>query len=198
MNNPEFIQINGKKYKINTDFRVALECNKIAEDKNINDYERSMAIIYKLFGDEGLNDYENYDKLLKFAQYYLLCGNKKEENNKKPDIDFEQDYNLIWASIMSDFNGLDIDKAEIHWWKFSDLLNGLSNSELGNCCVLNNVRNIRNKDLSQIKDEKERQRVYELQQKWAIKKYLPENNLTEEQEESMNRLMGIIGINERK
>ena len=49
MNNPEYVKVDNELYKINTDFRVALECNKIAEDENIGDFERAMAIIYKLF-----------------------------------------------------------------------------------------------------------------------------------------------------
>ena len=46
MNNPEYVKVNDKKYKINTDFRVALECSKIAEDKEISDIERALALIY--------------------------------------------------------------------------------------------------------------------------------------------------------
>ena len=34
MNYPEYVVIDNIEYKINTDFRVAIECNKIAEDKN--------------------------------------------------------------------------------------------------------------------------------------------------------------------
>ena len=194
MNNPEYIEVKGKKYKINTDFRVALECNKIAEDKNINDIERAMAIIYKLFGEEALNDVENYNDFLQLAIQYLLCGEDKKSENKKPDMNFEQDYNLIWASFMSDYNGMDIDTEQIHWWKFYNLLSGLSNSELGNCCILNNIRNLRNRDPREIKDDKQRQLVIEAQKKWALKKYQAENNLTSEQEKSMNEFNKLIGI----
>ena len=56
MNNPEFVKIGAKKYKINTDFRVAIECNNIAMNDSIGEYEKSLAVIYKLFGDEGLRD----------------------------------------------------------------------------------------------------------------------------------------------
>ena len=31
LNNPEYVKAGNKKYKINTDFRVAIECNEIAE-----------------------------------------------------------------------------------------------------------------------------------------------------------------------
>ena len=51
MNNPEYVKVDNKVYKINTDFRVAIECNRIAEDENIGEIERPLAIIYKLFGD---------------------------------------------------------------------------------------------------------------------------------------------------
>ena len=55
MNNyPHFAKVGTNKYKINTDFRVALRCNKIAES-NIQDEERALAIIYLLFGEKGLN-----------------------------------------------------------------------------------------------------------------------------------------------
>ena len=54
MNNPQFVKVDDKLYKINTDFRVALECNKIAEDTSIGNLERALAIIYKLFGEERI------------------------------------------------------------------------------------------------------------------------------------------------
>ena len=49
LNNPEYVKAGNKKYKINTDFRVAIECNEIAESSDVSDTERPLAIIYKLF-----------------------------------------------------------------------------------------------------------------------------------------------------
>ena len=37
MNNPQYVKIKDKKYKINSDFRVALKCNKVAKDSEIDD-----------------------------------------------------------------------------------------------------------------------------------------------------------------
>jgi len=54
LNNPQYVKVDDKLYKVNTDFRIALECNKIAEDKTIGEYERALAIIYKLFGEERI------------------------------------------------------------------------------------------------------------------------------------------------
>ena len=168
---PEYAEVKGKQYKINTDFRVAIECNRIAEDNTIGDLERSLAIIYTLFGEEGINTPEHYEKLLELAKMYLLCGNEyNEEANEKPDMDFIEDYSYITTSFMSDYH-IDLDNCEMHWWKFMDLMNGLSNSELGNCCVLNRIRNLRNFDTKDIKDTKEKQKIEKAKRQVALKKY---------------------------
>ena len=195
MNNyPEYAEINDKNYKINTDFRVAIECQNIATDESISDYERALAIIYKLFGDDGIDDFNNYDKLLEIATKYLSCEKELDNKvNEKPDMDFSQDMDYIEASFMSDYN-IDLANTEMHWYKFYNLINGLSNSELGNCCVLNRVRNLRTFDLSQIKDSKERERLAKAKEMVALKNTKKEVELTKEQEESMNKLNEIIGF----
>ena len=190
MNNPEYVKIGEKKYKINTDFRVAIECNSIAKDKYITDTERAMAIIYKLYGDDGLNDSDNYDKLLELALQYLSMGEEIDED-EEPDMDFEQDMDYIYTSFMSDY-GKDISKSKMHWWTFMNLLNGLSNSEIGNCCVLNRIRNLRNIDPRTIKDKKERDKIIKAQKKVALKKNKPE--LTKEQIKSAMELYESLGI----
>lgn len=191
LNNPEYVKIGDKKYKINTDFRVALECNKIAQDKNINDVERALAIIYKLYGDEGLNDIENHNELLRLAIKYLGLGKEVEKTNEEPDMDFEQDMDYIETSFMSDY-GIDLANTKMHWWKFYNLINGLSNSELGNCCVLNRVRNLRRFDVSTIKDSKERQKIIDAQRSVALKKKEPE--LTEKQLQSVEEIIRLAGL----
>lgn len=168
---PEYVEVKSKRYKINTDFRTAIECNRIAEDNTIGDLERSLAIIYTLFGEEGINTPDHYEKLLELAKMYLLCGNEyNEETNEKPDMDFIEDYSYITTSFMSDYH-IDLEKEEMHWWKFMDLMNGLSNSELGNCCVLNRIRNLRNYDTKNIKDVKEKQKIEKAKKQVALKKY---------------------------
>ena len=185
MNYPEYAKIGDKKYKINTDFRVAIECNRIAEDSSIGNLERAMAIIYKLFGDEGLEDTDNYDRLLEIAQKYLSCGKEVEDNDEKPDMDYYEDMDYIEASFMSDYH-IDLTNTNMHWWKFYNLINGLSNSELGDCCILNRVRNLRNFDPKEIEDNKEREKIVKAQKSVELKRNKPK--LTKEQEQSVEFL----------
>lgn len=195
LNNPEYVKVGDKKYKINTDFRVAIECNNIAQDDSIGNTERPLAIIYKLFGDEGLDNSQDWDKLLELAIKYLTLNKDTNDVGKDTeiDMDFSEDMDYIEASFMSDY-GIDLATEKMHFWKFYTLLEGLSNSELGNCCVLNRVRNLRTFDLSQIKDNKERERLAKAKEMVALKSTKKEVELTKEQEESMNKLNEIIGF----
>lgn len=190
MNNPEHVKVGNKKYKINTDFRTAIECNAIATDNTIGDYERALAIIYKLFGDEGLNDKQNYEQLLKLAQKYLSCGKDLENTNEKPDMDYVQDYDYIKTSFRSDY-GINLDKENMHWWEFFNLLNGLSNNEMGNCCILNRIRNLRNFNTSEIKDIRERNKIEKAKREVALKQ--KEIILNEKQQKSVDEFYKSLG-----
>lgn len=191
MNYPEYIEINSKKYKINTDFRIGIECDRVANDDNIDDNERALAIIYLLFGKEALEDVKNHNELLKASKLYLNCGKEYKEEHEEADMDFIQDFDYIEASFMSDFH-IDLEFSNMHWWKFIKLLNGLSNSETGNCCVLNNIRNLRNMDVSQIKDDKERAKILKAKQKVALHKKV--KTLNEEQMQAMEEFNKLAGI----
>lgn len=195
MNNPEFAKIGDKKYKINTDFRIAIECNEIAQDDTIKDTERALAIIYKLYGDEGLDNPQDYEKLLEIAIKFLTLGkNTGSDNssNDEIDMDFVEDMDYIEASFMSDYK-IDLSETKMHWYKFYNLLEGLSNSDIGNCCVLNRIRNLRNFDVSKIKDSKEREKMARAKEMVSLNKK-HEVHLTKEQEESMEQLNKIIGF----
>ena len=183
MNYPKYAQVEDRLYEINTDFRVAIKCNEVAQDKSIGDYERGLAIIFLLFGEKGLKSNDKQE-LLEKAKKYLLCGNEPIESNEKPDMDYVEDYPLIKTSFRSDY-GIKLDEEKIHWWEFNELMNGLSNSELGNCCILNRIRNLRNYDLKEVSDPKERRRIKEAQEMFSLKSNKQEVELTEEQEKSL-------------
>jgi len=186
MNCPEYVEVNGRKYKINTDFRVAIKCNEIAEDKDINDLKRGLAVICTLFGKDSINHREDYEKLLELAKKYLLCGKEAEDTqDKEPDMDFVKDMDYIEASFMSDFH-IDLENTQMHWWKFMKLMNGLSNSEFGNCCVLNNIRNLRNLDLNTIQDSKTREQLRKAKEQVSLHKEKTDEDFTDEELANMD------------
>ena len=187
------IQIDDTVYEANTDFRIAIRCNEIATDKSIGDYERVLGIICTMFGAKAIDNPNHYEKLLKWALNYLSCGKEIEDTNETPDMDYVEDMDYIEASFMSDYQ-IDLENTEMDWHKFNKLINGLSSSDMGNCCILNRIRNIRNYDVSDIKDSKEREKILKAKEAVVLKKYKKENNLTKEQEESMEQLNKLLGL----
>lgn len=117
---------------------------------------------------------DQLDEALRLALKYLNCGREPSESTIDPDMDFEADEQYIKASFLSDYR-IDLDAAEtegMHWWKFSTLLQGLTDK-----CVLNRVRDLRNYDTASIHDPAARQRVIRAQRELA----LPSRATAEEQ-----------------
>lgn len=136
LNNPEYVVVDNQKTKINTDFRVAMKCQSIATDSSINEIEKTLAIVYLLFGKEALDG--NIEEYVEKAVKFLSCGKEfVEQDIDEPYFDYEQDWGYIKASFMSAY-GIDLDKEKIHLWTFYDLLNGLPKD-----CKLNEVISIR-------------------------------------------------------
>lgn len=185
--NPEFAKIGDKLYKINTDFKVALRCEEVAQDEEIEDTERALAIIYLLFGDDGINTPEDYEELLKKAMLYLSCGKEPSREKENPDMDFIQDKAYIKASFYTDYNIPDIYNTNMHWYDFITLMNGLKED-----CVLNRVREIRNYDTSDIKDAKTLTKIAKQKQAVALK--VKEQKMTKEQIESYENFMRQMGM----
>jgi len=188
------IQIEDTIYEANVDFRNAIRCNEIAQDETIGDFERVLGIICTMFGADALNNPSHYEKLLKWTLNYLSCGQEIVDTHEQPDMDYVEDEKYIKSSFKYDYNYNPYEMEYLSWEDFYNDLNNLSNSEFGNCCVLNRIRNLRNYDVSQIKDAKERQKIAKAKEIVALKKYKKENHLTKEQEESMERLNKILGL----
>ena len=198
MNNPEYVKVDNELYKINTDFRVALECNNISRDETIEDYERALAVIYKLFGEKGLNC-KNQNKLVELALKYLSLGEEqnglKNENNDKFELDFNKCERIIRSSFKFDYKYDPYELDYLHWYDFYNDLQNLSTSEFGNCCVLNRIVGILNQDAKEIKDSKTKKQLIEaqkeLKERYCI---IKEKKQTEAQKESAKEFYKALGI----
>jgi hypothetical protein len=200
LSKPEYVKVDDKLYKINTDFRVAIECNKIAMDKKIGDYERALAIIYKLFGEDGL-DCTKTDKLIELGLRYISILNDFEKGSKDDlegrfELDMSKCKGLISSSFKFDYGYDPYELPYLHWYDFYNDLSNLSTSEFGNCCILNRIISILNQEPKKIKDSKDRQKLIDAQ-KMLKAKYCVSNEkeMTKEQEESANKFYELLGLN---
>ena len=196
MNCIKKIKIDNTIYEANVDFRNAIQCNKIATDKTIGDTERALGIICTMFGEHGLDNPIHYEKLLKWTIDYLSCGEEIKQTNENPDMDYIEDEKYIKSSFKYDYHYNPYDMKSFEWQDFYNDLNNLSNSELGNCCILNRVRYWRNLDLSKIQDLKEREKARKTKEYYSLKKNKKENEvtLTNKQQNSVDEFYKALGF----
>ena len=170
---PEYIEVKGVRYKLDTSFKTALRCMELTEDSTISDQERALAVIYLLLDEipEG-----NLEDIISLLKKYLERGREKGPTNNEKDMDLMQDEAYIASSFMYDY-GIDLTKSDMHWWKFIDLLDGLSSE-----CILSRVRDIRTMDISQYKDPKTRERLLRARRHVALKQ--KEEPQTEEEKKA--------------
>lgn len=157
---PTKVEVDGQIINLDTSFRTALRCLEVIDDDSISDSERAYAVIFLLTNDIPRVD---LNKLMKVLQKYLQCGVENQTPSGKKDMDFEQDEQFIISSFIFDY-GIDLQQTDMHWWKFIDLLNGLSSE-----CILSRVRDIRTMDLSMYKDAKTRDKILKARAQVALK-----------------------------
>lgn len=186
---PEYADIDGQEYKINTDYRYALQCFKIINDNAISDIERAIAVVSILFGKEDkegniTNIPENLNIALEKATIFLSCNKKQEVKEIKRDMDFEYDKGYIFSSFMSDYS-IDLSTKKIHFWQFCELISGLTEDS-----ILSRIRDLRNTNLSDYKDTKTREKIKEAMDRVA----LPDNTEYDEEDlEALDKFNKLLG-----
>lgn len=159
---PKYMEINDKNYKINTDYRVALACLKAINDEEINDIERMIAVVTLLLGKDF--PFKLMGEAIEKCAIYLRCGKKHNPEQEEIDLDYEQDKGYLMASFMSRYH-IDINKEELHWWAYNDLIAGFGEDD-----IMSKIRYIRNYDLNDIKDTKERDKMRQAKEEVKLKR----------------------------
>lgn len=163
---PTFLNINGKEFLIDTDFRTWIALNEALQDISLSDEEKGSLLISLLFIEEVPDD---FDAVIT-AVLSFLQGNAEDRRHtssvKKSSryvFSFTYDQDYIVGGFL-EYYGIDLLQIEyMHWWYFNALLNAL-NSE----CELKKRIGIRSMKLSDISDKKERNRICKIQREIAI------------------------------
>lgn len=179
---PTKMEANGHIYPINTDYRYALACLRAINDTTITDLERYEAVQTILLGENVL---EEDEKILRHKiELYLRCGKEENTSTDEIDMDYFQDESLIRTSIKQVYHGLDINKENMHWYEYNELISGLTEE-----CLLNRIRDLRNYDLSEEKDEKRKKKISEAQQRVALKIDIPKTKEEKEIDEFWDNIL---------
>lgn len=136
---PNFVILQGKKYKINADFRTMILFENKLQDKSVSQdkkIEFGLRHFYPAF-----YGYENYLILLQIPQlykeacekliwfyecgrkdYHKTKGNGKTKNKQIYSYEFDDEY--IYGAFYEQY-GIDLTYEKLHWWKFKSLLKSL-------------------------------------------------------------------------
>lgn len=135
---PYFVILQGRKYKINVDFRNMISFENKVQDKSVSNSEKieyGLRHFYPVFFYT-----ENYNKLLYNQQLYkeacekliwfYKCGREdyhKSGNGKtsnKQIYSYEYDDEYIYGAFYDQYC-IDLAYDNVHWWKFKALLKSL-------------------------------------------------------------------------
>ena len=148
-------------YKIDTDFQTGIMINQCLTDDELSETEQIITAFSLLFPEE-VPAWEEANACLKwYLTGYMHDNHTGKKANAVPIFDFDVDQWRIYAAFLNQY-GIDLNKAELHWFTFMGLLSNL------NECSLLHVMEIREKKLTpdmSLKEKAmwtERKRTFEL------------------------------------
>lgn len=177
---PKKLNINGTDRAIRSDFRVALSIFEALNDVELTPSEKTIVVLELLYEEFKEINSEDYEEAIKKAVFFLDGGKEYKETTRvaKKIIDWEQDEQIIFASVnkvaMKEIRELEY----MHWWTFLGYF-----SEIGEG-LFSTVVNIRSKKNKGKKLEKWEQDFYKNNKELIELK----RTYTEEEKEEMQRL----------
>lgn len=134
---PTSLEIDGKQYEINSDFRIALLIFEAYNDPKLNQQEKSIVCLKCLYKEVP----QNVEESLKKAIWFLDGGDMpKSKQAPKKIMDWEQDQAIIFPAI-NKVAGYEVRNPNtyLHWWSFLGMF-----GEIGEG-LYSQVMNIRSK-----------------------------------------------------
>lgn len=133
---PEEVEIDGRTYAINANFRESIIFELMMQDTELMDDEKIVGAL-SIYYDDMPHDLEKaVEKLL----WFYRCGKEVEQKKKdtednegdseepanpKQVFSYEADADYIYAAFLTQY-GMDLQDVEfLHWWKFKALFNAL-------------------------------------------------------------------------
>lgn len=180
---PRELTVNGKSYRIRTDYRDCLNILVAFSDVNLSNTEKVYVVIDILYKDPVPPEY--MDEAYRQAVWFLNCGDTiNTPNTSAPLYNWEQDERLIFSAV-NKVAGKEIRSEEyMHFWTFMALFNEIGESSFSL------VITIRNKKRKNIKLEKYEKDFYRENKELIDLKV----NLTTEEEEEQNRVNKLLGL----
>lgn len=139
---PDTVQVDGRAFAINSDFRTMLKILAIMADPEIIEGHKNSMVCAKFYREQPP---ENWDEGF---SWFLRCGDEVPEGKEERTFDYSFDAPEIYSSFRMLY-GIDLFTADLHWWQFSALLDGCFRCE----CPLSEKIRIRTIDPEKCEDK---------------------------------------------
>lgn len=129
---PEWIEADGSRLRVRTDFRIWIEFDRIMHQRELAPKEKFSIISALCIEDKNLPCDLLPDSIIEGLCNFYLCGAKAEkqmqEKQTPPVFSFCEDSGYVFAAFLSSY-GIDLLSIPyMHWFVFSALLKGLDDS----------------------------------------------------------------------
>lgn len=205
---PEQVEVDGKLYKINSDFRTSIQFEILMQKKELTEKQKEFANELCLLDKEM--DRETAELLAKYKDglelyypeipndingainamlWFYECGKEnidkkksKKSGSRKKIYDYNYDADYIYAAFFEQYH-IDLAEQELHWWKFSALFSALSED-----CMISKIITYRVIDTKGM--EKEQKAFYNRMKRLY---QLPEDISEEERERQDKITQALLG-----
>lgn len=117
---PDAIEIDGEVFAVNADFRVGLQIMADFENPDFDQDEKAYLMLNRLYIDlPDDRDVQFYQKAMEKAAKFLNAGDESAQDTEgKPRLySFIKDARLIYSAF-SQTHAVDLQTADMHWWRF--------------------------------------------------------------------------------
>lgn len=186
-NLPDALEVSGRYYPIRSDFRTGILAELLISDSDLTSEEKIEGLLELVY--ENIPD--DIEAAVQALIDYYLCGKRQKKREKEDGeqpregieakiYDFEEDAPYIFADFMREY-GINLNSADLHWWEFSALFQGLSDDSR-----IKTIMGYRAARPADIKNAAERSRVAKLKAFYA----LPDNRSEESKIAAAGALFG--------
>ena len=159
---PDSVVIDGKSYKINTDFRVWIEIESVFSDSSLSHAGKLAKMLRLCYRTLPPSLGAAVDGMMSFYCQNNTEKKKGKEKNARPIFSFDYDSELIYCAFYREY-GIDLQTARIHWWKFMALFKGLGDEN--KICQIMQYRAV---NLDNIKSDEQKKFYRKMKKLYAL------------------------------
>lgn len=177
---PHAVRINGEVYELNTDFRVGLKIMQAFEDSCLAKLEKQVIMCDLLF--QKMPDDINAAAIA--AVKFLDCGKQRREVHSGRVYSFSKDAEYIYSAFLQTY-GVDLQTAEMHWWKFCAMF-----GDLGQETTFNQIVGLRSRKQHGKLSKDDREIWYRMRDVLTLDEETEDDPELQAARDNFNKLMG--------